>query len=64
MRKNGGLKAVIRGLESADPDVKKQSAFALSIIVEDCTRFIDIILRFCSMTESLLSPKSIGTSIR
>lgn len=36
MRKNNGLKALINLLDSTDPDVKKQTAYAISIILDDC----------------------------
>jgi hypothetical protein len=36
IRKAGGMKMLVKLLESSDPDVKKNAALALSIILEDC----------------------------
>jgi hypothetical protein len=36
IRKAGGMKALVRLLDSQDPDVKKNVAYALSTILEDC----------------------------
>ncbi|KAJ3109817.1 Armadillo repeat-containing protein 3 [Phlyctochytrium planicorne] len=36
IRKAGGVKALVKLLESADPDVKKNSALAISVLLEDC----------------------------
>lgn len=36
IRKAGGMKALVTLLESADPDVKKNVAMALSVLLDDC----------------------------
>jgi ribosomal protein L5 len=36
IRKSGGIRALIRVLESPDPDVKKNAGLALSNLFEDC----------------------------
>ncbi|KAJ3115661.1 hypothetical protein HDU96_000279 [Phlyctochytrium bullatum] len=36
IRKSGGVKSLVRLLESNDPDVKKNAALAISILLEDC----------------------------
>jgi hypothetical protein len=36
IRKSGGIRALIRVLESTDPDVKKNAGLALSNLLEDC----------------------------
>lgn len=36
IRKCGGIKALVNLLESPDPDVKKNVAYALASVLEDC----------------------------
>jgi hypothetical protein len=36
IRKSGGIKALVKLLDSPDPDVKKSAALALSCLLDDC----------------------------
>jgi Armadillo/beta-catenin-like repeat len=36
IRKSGGIRALVKLLDSVDPDVKKSAALALSSLLDDC----------------------------